>query len=44
MQITLSLIGGCMCGFEYVYDDDSELNHVVVDLFIVRLMFTWEKS
>jgi len=42
MQITLGLIGGCMCGFEYVFDEDSEFKHIVLDLFIVRLMFTWE--
>lgn len=41
MMISLSLIGGFMLGFEYVFNDEEETNHIVFDLAIVRIMFTW---
>jgi hypothetical protein len=40
-MITLNLIGGFMLGFEYVYDDEGENNHLIFDLAIIRIMLIW---
>jgi hypothetical protein len=37
----ISFISGMMVGFELVSDDNYHF--IVVDLFIVQLMFEWDK-
>lgn len=41
MTIDLALIAGVMLGFEYVNPDETDEQHLVIDLFIVRLLFSW---
>lgn len=41
MMISLSLISGMMLGIEHVFNDEEETNHLVLDVLIVRIMFTW---
>lgn len=40
LQIDLHFINGFMFGFEFVKEND--FNYLVIDLFIVRLMFITE--
>jgi hypothetical protein len=42
MEIGFDLINGCALGIEYVpaYDED-ESNTVILDLFVIRLLFFW---
>lgn len=39
MFFSVALITGCMLGFEYV--EEESVNHIVVDLFFFRLLFTF---
>jgi len=47
MTIELNLITGLMLGFEYVdrsdeeQDDDYDGKYVVIDLLILRILFSW---
>lgn len=45
MMLTINFITGAMLGFEYVQDHEFEdMHHIVLDLVIVRLLFTWEST
>lgn len=39
LAVFMNLITGMMLGVEYVEDDG--VNHLVIDLFIVRINFAW---
>jgi hypothetical protein len=39
--ITMNFITGMMVGIEYVFDDEDEIHHLALDLFIVRFLFSW---
>ena len=43
MMLQLTLISGCMVGFEIIFEGmlEDDFTYVVVDLFIVRLTFSW---
>jgi len=42
MIIEANLIAGIMLGFELLNNpDDEEINHIVVDIFFVRVVFTY---
>lgn len=42
MEISFYFISGLMCGLEYVpYEEDGYSGGVVLDLFVVRIMFLW---
>jgi len=42
MNIGLDVITGVSCGVEYVTPIDDECEHVLmVDIFIIRLLFMW---
>lgn len=38
----MSFITGMMVGFELAEHEDS--NYLIIDLFIVQIMFEWEKG
>ena len=44
MEITAHLITGMMVGIEIVPGDEDWQNCLVLDLFIVRIMFHWGES
>lgn len=39
MIVDVNLITGCMLGVEFV--ENEHVNHIVVDLFIFRILFTF---
>ncbi len=39
MEIIINPICGMMFGFEFVTDEEEKVSYLVVDLFIVRIMF-----
>ena len=42
MIVEVNLIGGLMLGFEFVNNpDEEEISHIVVDIFFVRIVFTY---
>ena len=42
MIIEANFIAGVMLGFELLNNpDDEEINHIVVDIFFVRIVFTY---
>jgi hypothetical protein len=41
MEVTTHLITGMMVGIESVPGDEDWQNCLVIDLFIVRIMFHW---
>ena len=41
MEVTTHLITGMMVGFEVVPGDENWKHCLVIDLFIVRIMFHW---
>lgn len=42
MTIDMTLITGFMLGFEYVdMREQTDEQHIVVDLFVFRIVFTW---
>ena len=40
IDVSWNLIAGVMLGFEYV-DDKEGGRHIVLDLFIVRILVSW---
>jgi hypothetical protein len=44
MEVTTHLITGMMVGFEVVPGDEDWQHCVVVDLFILRILFHWGKD
>lgn len=43
-MLELHLITGLMFGFEYVDTEESDATHAVIDLGIIRLLFTFFKD
>jgi len=44
MQIDGSWICGFMVGFEFVREEGEGTSHLVIDLFILRILFTiWDE-
>lgn len=41
MTIETNLIAGVSLGVEYVRNPDTEEHHIVVDLFVLRVLFSW---
>jgi hypothetical protein len=41
MEISLDLINGIAVGAEFVPAFDDEPNTIIVDVFIIRLLFQW---
>jgi len=39
-SISVNLITGVMLGVEFVTDDENNSRHMVIDLLILRLMFS----
>ena len=39
METSVSLISGLMFGFEYFYDEEEDEGYVILDLFLLRIMF-----
>ena len=44
MMVELHFITGVMLGIEYVNLEDSDATHLILDLGIVRIMFTFFKG
>lgn len=42
-MIDLGFITGVMVGFELYDDNEEECTSLILDLFIVRVVFTWWK-
>ncbi len=41
MEIETNMIAGISVGVEYVKNPDTDENHIVVDLFVIRVLFSW---
>ncbi len=41
MTIETNLIAGISFGVEYVRNPDTDEHHIVVDLLILRVLFSW---
>ena len=41
MDIETNFIAGISVGVEYVKNPDTDENHIVVDLFVIRVLFSW---
>ncbi len=41
MTIETNLIAGISLGLEFVKNPDTDENHIVVDLFVLRILFSW---
>jgi hypothetical protein len=41
MDIETNFIAGISLGVEYVKNPDTDENHIVVDLFFLRVLFSW---
>ena len=44
MMLELNFITGFMVGFEYVNIEEDDATHLIVDLGIVRLLFSFIKD
>jgi len=44
MMLELSFITGFMVGFEYVNIEEDDATHLILDLGIVRLLFSFIKE
>lgn len=42
MLVNFDFISGVMVGFEFIYDEEDDLNWLFVDLFIIRMMIGWK--
>ena len=40
MRIQVSPITGVMLGFEFVYDEETEINYFILDLLILRFLIS----
>jgi len=41
VDIETNMIAGISVGVEYVKNQDTDENHIVVDLFVIRVLFSW---
>jgi len=42
MLLNFGIVSGVMVGFEFIYDDEDEMNWLFIDLFIIRIMLGYK--